>query len=324
MKALVPVCFRWVLILACASMPPLVAEEDLPESLDVLFLKDGSRRAGKLIGQDGDMLRVQVRILPGQPAATLGIPRAEVERIEFADDEERDEFLRRAEVEDLLLAARYWGAGERFLDITGSPAARIGLRYADLLLASDNRATKERALELFRRIETTAWSEQDKADARRGRLRAMIATGNAADAVEEARQLADTAEEPAVLIEAKYILASVAARDLRDLEEANPRWEEDIFVRPERARLYEEALDLFLFAPLFYGSDAGPSARGLWAVLEIYRDAGELVPAMETARDLLALYPGTSQAQRAEQFLTTLPEDILNQDYEKEARETIE
>jgi tetratricopeptide (TPR) repeat protein len=313
-----------VLMVCIVSAPPLQAQEELPETADVVFLKDGSRRVGRLVTQQGDMLQMEIRILPGQPPAKIGIPRAEVERIEFADDEERDEFLRQAEVRDLMLAARYWGVGERFLDITGSPAARVGLRYAELLLANENPATRERALELYRRIEENAWSETDKAAARRGRLRAMIATGRASEAVDEARELADTAEEPFVLIEAKYIMASVAARELQDLEEANPRWEEDIFVRPERARLYNEALDLFLFAPLFYGSDVEPAARGLWGALEIYRDSGELVPAMETARDLLALYPGTPQANKAEEFLTSLPEEIINQDNEKEARETIE
>jgi tetratricopeptide (TPR) repeat protein len=318
--------FVLVMLVGCTVFAPglQAAEEDLPETADVIFLKDGSRRVGKLAGQDGDMLRIQIRIIPGQPSATVGIPRSEVERIEFADDEERDEFLRRAEVADLLLAARYWGVGERFLEITGSPAARVGLRYAELLLATDNRAIRERALDLYRRIESSAWNENDRAAARRGRLRAMIATGNAAEAVAEARELAEAAEEPFVLIEAKYILASVAARELKDLEESNPRWEEDIFVRPERSRLYNESIDLFLFAPLFFGSDVEPAARGLWGAMEIYLASGDMMPAMETARDLLALYPGTPQAARAEEYLATLPEEIINQDNEKEARETIE
>lgn len=329
MKSAPRILCRLILAVCCcvaALQAPASAqnEADLPESADVVFLKDGSQRVGRLTGQDGDLLRMQVRIMAGQPSATVTIPRAEVERIEFADDPGRDDFLRKAEARDLIQAARYWGAGERFLDITGSPAARVGLRYAELLLASENAATKERALDLYRQIEKTAWSDSDKAAARRGRLRAMIATGRAADAVAEARDLADSAEEPYVLIEAKYILASVATRQLRDLEEANPRWQEDIFVRPERARLFNESLDLLLFAPLFYGSDIEPAARGLWGAVEVYRDAGELIPAMETARDLLALYPGTPQAQNAEKFLATLPDEIRSQDHEKEARETIE
>jgi hypothetical protein len=296
---------------------------DAPEDVDVLFLRNGTTRQGTLLGVEGDLFRLRVQVLPGQPSATIGIPRSEVVRIEFASDEERERFLREATVADILTAARYWGAGERFLDLPRSPAARVGLRYAGLLLDSGNPATQERALDLFRQIETQAWSPEDRAAARRGRLRALIATGRAAEAVAEAEELAETAEDPAVLIEAKYILASAAAEDLRLLLEANPRWEEDVFVRPERHRLYHAALDLFLFPYLFFGSEIEPASRGLWAAIEIYQQAGEFIPAMEAARDLLVLYPGTPAAERAQAFLESLPDEIKSLDHEKDAQASL-
>lgn len=295
-------------------------DEALPEDTDVIFLKDGSTRAGRIQGLDGDVLRIQRQVLPGQPTATITIPRAQVERIEFAHDPEREALITQETFDDLLLAARYWGAAERFLEIPRSPAARIGLRYAALLLKSGNPATRERALQLFRDIEARAWSPEDKAEARRGRLRALIATGRAQEAIAEAEELANTAEDPAVLIEAKYILATAASTQLRTLEDANPRWQEDRFIRPERHRLYNEALDLYLFPCLFFGSMAEPSARGLWAATEIYHTAGEFQNAAETARDLIAFYPESPEAAKAKELLQSLPQDIQNHDQEHEAR----
>lgn len=273
---------------------------------DVLFMRTGPPRAGRLVEKDGEIFRLSVPLVPGQAPARVSIPAAEVERIEFAENEARDAFLRGEADQDIIAAARWWGANERYTAQPNAPAPAIGRRYADLLLAHENRLFRQRALEIYQRLEVEAWSPAERALARQGRLRAMIATGRAGEAVEEARALAESSEDPAVLMEAKFILATAEASELRKLLEENPRWEEDIFVRPERHRLYHGALDLFLYPALFYGSEIGAASRGLWAACEIYQLGGDVANARTTAEDLTVLYPETPEAHKAETFLAAL------------------
>lgn len=294
------------------------------ESQDVLFLKNDTFRAGRLVGFDEEFFRIQIKILENQPPATVSIQRSEVTRIEFADDETRDAFLAGTTTPDILEAARIWGSGERFLSQPRSPSARVGIRYAELLLQSGNPLYAVRSLELFRRIEAEAWSPEDRAAARRGRLQAMIATGDASGAVAEATELAEQAEDPAVLVEAKFILARAADDELRKLVAENPRWFNDPRIRPEYHRLFNEAIDHYLFAPLFYGSEIPPASRGLWSASQLYAFADKKEDAIECARDLLILYPGTPHAELARNFLEELPDELKQYDNEKEARNVIE
>lgn len=283
-----------------------LAEEETRSS-DVIFLKSGPPRAGRSVDRDGKVFRLSVPLIPGQPPARVTFPEADVERIEFADDEDRDAFLRGEKDQDIIAAARWWGANEKFTGVANSPAAAIGRRYADLLLAHENPLFHQRALDIYMRLEKDAWSPSERALGRQGRLRAMIATGRAGEAVEEAVSLAESSEDPAVLIEAKYILATAEESRLRQLLEDHPRWEEDIFVRPERHRLYHAALDLFLYPALFYGSEIEAASRGLWAACRIYQLGGDTLNARATAEDIVVLYPGTPEAHSAQDFLAQDP-----------------
>lgn len=295
---------RLLLSLGLAGSTPWAnAEEDDQQPNDVLFLRNGPPRAGRSVERDGTVFRLSVPLIPGQPPAKVTIPAEEVERIEFADDPAREAFLRGEADQDVIAAARWWGANERFTNQPNSPAPAIGRRYADLLLAHENPLFRQRALEIYTRLEQEAWSPTERALARQGRLRAMIATGRAAEAVEEAQNLAESSEDPAVLIEAKYILATAEQARLAQLLEDHPKWAEDPFVRPERHRLYHGALDLFLYPALFYGSEIQPAARGLWAVCQLYQLGGEAENATATAQDLVILYPETFEARAAEKFL---------------------
>lgn len=159
--------------------------------------------------------------------------------------------------------------------------------------------------------------------AKEGRLRALVATGRAGEAVREAEQIASMTEDPAVLIEAKYILAEAAGTSLKKLLEDNPRWEEDLNVIPERNRLYHEAVDLFLYPSLFEGSQAEAAARGLWGAVGIYQLTGEAANALECARDITILYPGTKYAAPAKELIASLPTALTSVDPEKEARAEI-
>lgn len=298
---------------------------------DVLFMKNGVQRVGTIVGFDGRAFRLQVAlaqpagstVASTAPRATVSVPRAEVERIEFSADAARDEFLKTATTEQVDRVGILWRRAEPLLGIPRSAAGRIGLVYGDLLLQTRKPDDAAAALGVFRAIEAGAWNEEDKADAGRGRLRAMIATGDAKSAVREAMKLAETSEDPSVLIEAKFILGRAADEGLRKLVADNPRWQEDVNIIPEHARLLNEALDNYLYPALFFGSDAESASRGLAAAVELYRFVGNAPVAIETARDVVTFYPDAPAARPSREFLASLTKEQAQQDYEKEARDQL-
>lgn len=298
---------------------------------DVLFLRSGEKRSGRLAGLDERGVRLQVSLPPppGAPAdaapmfATVAIPRADVLQIEFAPDPARDQMLAAAAAGGIAEVDALWTKAAPWLQMARSPAARIGCVLGDMLLRSGDPAKAARALELYSRIESEAWSDADRMAARQGRLRAMVASGRAGAAVREAGELAAATEDPQVLIEAKFLLAGAAESDLRKFLGDNPRWQDDASAIPERNRLYNEALDLFLFPCLFYGAEAEASARGLLRAAKVYVLCGEPARAIECARDVAVIYPGTASAQPAADLIASMPENVRLSDPEKEAREGI-
>jgi len=288
-----------------------------PRKLDTFFMANGDKATGYAIGVDAQSFKLQKPLplppnaLPGAAPmfATVTVPRKDVLHIEFAPDEARDKKLKEAKPAQLAEVAAIWARYEPWLAIPKSPAGRVGLAYGDVLLMTKDPADARKALEIFQRVEADSWDEEALVHAKRGRLRGMIATGRATEAIDEARALAKTAEDPAVLIEANYIMAEAANAAFRKLIEDNPRWQQDLLVVPERNRLYAETLNLYLYPYLFFGSEIEPSARGLAGALGIYQFTGETKLARSTAEDLVTLYPGTTYAADAQKLLDSLPKE---------------
>ncbi len=273
---------------------------------DVIFRTGLPPQSGRVIGLDAQYLRFETRVQANLPPATLSIPRAQVQRIVFADRPEETRLYESSKPPDISALRALWSSKSPFLRISNSNAGRVGLALADALLQSDDAGHRREALDLFRRIEGGDWNAERRALAGQGRLRAMVANGMAAEAVAEARELAEISEDPAVLIEAKYVLARASLDTYSKLLEDNPRWNDDPRVRPERNRLYHETLDLLLYPYLFHGTQESASARGLIEAARLLAGAGETGPARELASDITTLYPSTPQAAEASRLLTTL------------------
>ena len=297
---------------------------------DVLLLKNGDRRAGEIISADATTVRLRVSLggpaLPGAGAAmaTVGIPRADIDAIEFKADPTREERLRSATPDRIPEVEADWKRLQPWLDFPRSQAGAIGCKLGELMLLTKDPAKSASALELFTLIEKQSWSDQDKARAKQGRLRAMVATGRATEAIDQAKQLAAESEDPEILIEANYIMAQSADKDLKTFLEENPRWEQDSTVIDRRHELYNRVLELYLYPALFYGSDNERAARGLWGAVGVYRASNQLPLAIETSRDIDILYPATTEAKLAQDFLATLKPDQLATDFEAEARKELE
>jgi len=293
----------------------------ISEVSDTIFMSDaaGTRRVGRIAGIDANSLKVQMTLSNGA-VATIGVPRTQVSRVEFAPNAALQRLLAAPIATNAAALGTEWAKWKSFLAMPKSPAGAVGIAYASALLATGDAKLAPQALEIFKFIEQGAWSEADEDAAKQGRLRALVATGHAADAVAEAETLARESEDPTVLIEAKFILAEAAQQKLRKLVEDNPRWNEDPIVRPEHDRLTNEALDLYLHPYLFLGSETEAASRGLWGAVQIYQFTGDKPNAIESARDLVALYAGTPYAKLAREYLDKLPpEELKNQDAEKDA-----
>ena len=297
---------------------------------DVLLLKNGDRRAGEILSADATTVRLRVPLggpaLPGAAAAmaTLGIPRADIDAIEFKADPAREERLRSATPDLIPEVEADWKRLEPWIDFPRSQAGAIGCKLGELMLLTKDPAKAASALELFTLIEQKSWSNDDKARAKQGRLRAMVATGRATEAIDQAKQLAAESEDPEILIEANYIMAQSADKDLKTFLEENPRWEQDATVIDRRHELYNRVLELYLYPALFYGSDNERAARGLWGAVGVYSASNHLPLAIETSRDIAVLYPATTEAKLAQDFLATLKPEELATDFETEARKEMQ
>lgn len=271
---------------------------------DSVELADGTARAGRVVGADANVFRLSISPpVPGQPAATVTINRADVERIVFGPDADLEAVTKDPVIGRTAFARALWQRMEPFLAVPESSAAKAGLVYGDILLLSQDPNRHHEALALFSRIESEAWNESDRASATRGRLKAMLALGRAEEASGEAEALAMQADDPGLLLDTKLLLAEARVAALRKLLVENPRWSEDPPVRAERNQLLNEALDLALHSFLFHGTAHERSAKGLWMAREAYLLADRPDAAREVATDITVLYPETRYAAPAREAL---------------------
>ncbi len=251
--------------------------------------------------------RVEVEIVREFRGATAtakkAVRRDAVKYFDFEPEPGEEDLLDAPGPDDADALRALWATKRERIGYPNSNAGDVGLTYANALLQQDDDSSSRRALVLFKEIEKDDWNPSNRARARQGRLRAMIRLGQAEAAVQEALELAGKSEDPRVLIEAKLVLAQAEARKLAKIVEENPRWDEDDEVRPERDRLFNAALDLYLFPYLFYGSETEASARGLWGASRIHQAAGDAKNARSCAEDIVFLYPDTAAARQAGAFL---------------------
>lgn len=271
---------------------------------DVVHLKNGTTREGRVAGLDANFLRLAIASpVPGQPAATTTINRADVAKLVFGPDAALDAIEKNPGPGNLPSARARWQALEPFLAVPESRAGQAGCLLGETLLATKERARAEEALALFRRLETGAWNPEDRARATRGRIESMLATGQLQEASLEAAEIARQAEDPDLLIRVRLLQAKTRLAALAQLLDENPRWYEDPPVKVERDKLMHEGLDLALYPFLFHGGSADEAAEGLWIAHEIHDLSGDGALSAAVCGDLVEIYPGTPQAKRAAELL---------------------
>ena len=289
-----------------------------------LVLKNAPKRTGEIVFADDHQIRLKIPVGElGGATAIISIKRSEVEAIDFTLEPPMEESLSAPTPSRIAELDGLWAKFGHWLAMPNSPTGRIGCALGEALLASSNSQNTKKALGIFKEVETKAWNLADRERAKVGRLQSMLASGKATEAMSEAKDIAMNKENASLLIQAKFIMGQARHKDFLKFLKENPRWKEDSRAIPERDQIYNEVLELYLYPALFMGSDKESAARGLWGVVDIYRASGEIPLAIETSRDITALYPDSPYASKAKEFLFQLNPEQIAMDKEKEGREAL-
>jgi hypothetical protein len=263
---------------------------------DTIHFKDGRTETGHVVELTGGFVVLR------PPAANAPLRRHRSEEIATVRFSERPEMARALAAqgnERVDLLRRVWYLLRPSIDLPESPAGDWGLLFASAILGSQVEDNVKLSFEVFETIEQQDWNRERRHAARRGRFNAMLNLGLMEEAMAEARAVASdpAQEDPELLIIARMMLGDLAFRQLKELEEENPRWDLDDLVRPRRNALRDDALDHYLYAHLYHGDLPESAARGLAAAIEVILHDKDRRGAAARARDLITLYPGTEAAK---------------------------
>jgi hypothetical protein len=271
---------------------------------DVLHFKNGTVLPCEIEALTDNIVTFTFQVGEGKGKRTLPVEQISHVVFGFETGEEAD-FREREELSSDELE-NWWDFHFAHLDRPRSRTAAWGIALGHALLREDPESKGKEALALFDRISGRAWSEEDVALAKQGRLRALIALGELETAMGEAKILAGQTEDPELLIEVKHLLADADFAALEALEEEHPRWSEDDEVRPQREDLYHRVIDQYLWPHLFHATRVEAAARGLLAAGRVYEFGNEVESAKHAYTDLLQLYPSTEAVSVAEERLKAL------------------
>ena len=308
------------------AQPPRPADEPAI----VAHLKEGEPLEGELISLTTNQLRMRVVI--GVGSADRTIPYDEIDYILFHPEPGEEQLLAAPDYDrdaDELVAL--YARKSRFLGFPRSNAGEVGLAYARLVLermrehpeedqeddGSDAAETGgrpslvvfQRALRFCQEVEQGDWDDARRSQARLVRLQLLLADGQRAEVIREARELVDSTRSLEIHLEGRLILADAAFDELQWLVEDNPRWFEDDIIRPRRDELFHDTLDAFLYPSLFHPTREEAAARGLLGAARVYEHAGELPLALACATDIIALYPDSEAALEARELIAAQPRD---------------
>lgn len=278
---------------------------------DVLHFKNGTVLPCEIEALTDNIVTFSFQVGEGRGKRTL--PSDQVAHVEFGfETGEEADFREREDLSSDELE-NWWDFHFAHLHRPRSRTAAWGIALGSALLREDPDSRAKEALALFDRIAGRAWSDEDVALAKQGRLRALIALGELQIAMGEAKLLAGQTEDPELLIEVKHLLADADFAALQKLEEEHPRWEEDDEIRPQREDLYHRVIDQYLWPHLFHATRKEAASRGLLAAGRVYEFGKEYELAKHAYGDLRELYPATEAVSAATDRMDALSQQSKDQ-----------
>lgn len=273
---------------------------------DTVHFADGRDESGLVTEMTGGFLVLRPA-MPNQDLRRIDV--ATVATVRFGTRPEMEKALASEGMARLEMLRRVWYLLRPSIALPESPAGQWGLDFAGVILHSDLPDHVKLSFEVFQTVERNDWNRERRHAARRGRFNAMLNLGMMDEAMAEARRVAEdpAQEDPELLILARMMLGDLAFKQLRAMEEDNPRWDIDDLVRPQRNALYDAAMDHYMYAHLYHGDRPEAAARGLWAAIQVMLHGNDKSAAAARAVDLCALYPGTAGANLAEPLAKAAP-----------------
>jgi hypothetical protein len=275
---------------------------------DTITLSGGEKKSGRIRGSDADHLVLSIQPVPGLPAVDLRLQRSRVTTIDFDEDPVLDAWIQNATLPQLSEVAALWKRFEPLLTVSGSPSARIGLRYGLLLLEDGPTSGPSAPLAVFEKIAAAASSPKDREAAKQGILRALLQSRQLAKVEEEAQTIPKTKCGIPLLAETQLALGKVQAFQLKEWIQENPRWEEDDSIRDKIRHSLEIALDNFLGTAILPGVPSELAAQAMSGAWGVYQLTGDRSRAKTVANDLVTFHPKSPEARSAAEWLKMDPD----------------
>lgn len=294
----------WLLFFALASLgfSTAATEEDLVQ------LVQGALLHGRIVEIDDEKLRLRVSLAGGAGSTVRSISMARVKAIDFAPLPGEVEILAAGESASKGELTKLWARKRVLLGRPNSNSGAIGLLLGEVLSNSAEAVDHGNARNLYSIIEAGDWNLDRRALAKRQRLGVMVLLGAASEVLAEARQIAEESDDPGLLLDAKHVLAMDVYRELEQLVEDNPKWDEDDRIGPQVEAIYQDLLDQFLYPFLFYGTESEAAARGLWGAAQTYRLIRQPERARECYSDLERLYPTAARGYKIDAAVRAIRE----------------
>ncbi len=273
---------------------------------DTIELLDGEKITGTILAVRGTSLMLR-RSLEGGTQAEFSLPVENIKSVTFDRGAKLFELLDQPTV-PLPELERTWTAEQPFLALPGSPAGRAGLRMADQLVLSGERADAVKALGALDAIIARGPDDEIRIEAAALRPAALYFAGQPEKAVEAAREFSKLENTtPAQLSRARLVLGLAALGELETLVEENPRWREDARVKPRHDALKFSALEHFLHPFLFVRQAGDAEAAGLYYAARVSRMSGDTEAIERYHLDLTTLHPQSPYTNQTRDLLPTPP-----------------
>ncbi len=313
---------RVILLYALVSMgiahalPALTGEQmqalikARPE-LDEIRWKDAARGAPlkvRITNSNAQSVTVE-KVLPTGPTVRT-VPMSELAGIEFTLTPRELSMHQTPEPAAIPALRILWETRQATMRLPGSNVAETGIAFAKSLRLSGEVSALDEAgkiLDLIRGQDTSdsrkdiARGEQSTIDFIRA-----IKSGKLVETDKLAWKITEEPGYPDAMLLATSFLADRHFKELKAIEEDNPRWMEDDEVRPVRDRLYQLSLDFALYPSLFIGSRQAEATVGLKKAVEVYQFTNQPALAKGTLEDIAALYPESEIAKETAPLLARL------------------
>ena len=271
-------------------------------AVDVLHLKDGKMVRGKIEMMTHKVVSIRSSVDLGRGKrgeVKRAITLKAIEHIEFGFEKNERQLLQQGTRASRAALRKLWDQKVGYLGQPRSNTGVVGLVLAQVLLQTDSSYHWNDAMALYNLIEKKSWNEDDRRDARTGRMHGLVVQGKLDEAEKLANGEIGRDKDEEAVIEAHLLLGEVGLLKLKELQKEHPKWQDDDEVRPQSYLIYHQTLDHYLDAHLLHGTWEEPAVRGLMGAVAVYRFAGKKDRVRECLEDVVQIYPDSLLVEEA-------------------------